>query len=176
MCGSLARGRLWFGLVKESMAVDQAVQQAYSTILRHFIDEGRAPHYTELAGLLAVDVEEGRRLQREAVEAGIGCWFLADTDYIESFAPFYNAPTNVRVSVDGEQKWHAQCGLEALAMRWVFPGLEVRVEASCLDCGEPVVVVARDDQLLDVTPETAVGHMNRPYNPELRVGMTGSYF
>ena len=156
--------------------IDPMVQRTYSTIMGRFIDVGRAPHYTELSEMLGVEVEEGRRLQREAVAAGVGCWFAHDTDYIESFAPFYNTPTNWLVTVDGEQKWHAQCGIEALAVRWVFPGQEVRIDARCLDCGEPVVVVARDDEILEVVPETAVGHMNQALNPELRVAMSDSYF
>jgi len=31
-----------------------------------------------------------------------------DTDYISSFAPFSNLPTQYRVSIGGEQKWFAQ--------------------------------------------------------------------
>ena len=158
------------------MAVDAAVQQAYSTMMNYFIEQGRAPHYTELAGLLGVGVEEARRLQHEALQAGVGAWPLADTDYVESFAPFYNGPTNVQVSVDGEQKWNAQCGLEGLAIRWLFPGREVRLDAQCLDCGEPIVMRFRDDEILEVSPESTVGHMNQPFNSELRPGMTGSYF
>jgi hypothetical protein len=157
-------------------AVDAAVQEAYSAIQKSFIEEGRAPHYTELAGLLAVDVEEARRLQREALTAGVGAWPLSDTDYVESFAPFYNGPTNVRVSVDGEQKWNAQCGLESLAVRWVFPGKEVRLDALCLDCGEPIVMRFLDEEILEVTPESTVGFMNQSFNSEISGDMTDSYF
>lgn len=157
------------------MSIDPDVQRAYSAIQRSFIDQGRAPHYTELARSLGVDVEEARRLQREAVAAGVGAWFVADTDTIELFAPFYNVPTTVLASVDGEQKWFAQCGLEALAMRWVFPGSEVRIEARCLDCTDSVVVVMCDEEILEVTPDSAVGHFNPPLNAELRQDMSGSF-
>lgn len=158
------------------MNVDPEVQRAYSAIMRSFIENGHALHYTELSNELGVDVEEGRRLQREAVAAGVGCWFVDGTDYIESFAPFYNAPTNVRVSVDGEQRWHAQCGLEALAIRWVFPGRLIRIDAMCLDCGEPIVITARDDEILEVSPETVVGHMNQSFNPALSPDISRSFF
>ena len=35
-------------------------------------------------------------------------WLHPDTDYIVSFAPFHNLPTQYRISVDGQQKWFAQ--------------------------------------------------------------------
>ena len=43
-------------------------------------------------------------------------------------------------------------------MRWLFPGKTVRVEAPCLDCGEPMVVEMQDEKLLSVEPETMVGY------------------
>jgi hypothetical protein len=159
------------------MSIDPRVQRAYSTILQHFIDHGRAPHFTWLAKDLGVDVDEARRLQREALAAGRGAWLLGDTDYIESFAPFYNAATQVAVSVDGEQKWFAQCGLEALSIRWIYPGREVRIDAACFDCAEPIVLRFRDEEILEVNPETTVGHMNYPLNAEARVEpLTKSFF
>ena len=83
-------------------------QQAYTSILQHFIQTGRAPHYTKLAHTLGVSPDEARELQREAAKDGVGCWFVQDTDYIESWAPFYNAPTQYLVTVEGEQKWYGQ--------------------------------------------------------------------
>jgi hypothetical protein len=157
------------------MGIDPEVQRAYAAIQACFIERGHAPHYTELAKMLEVEVEEARRLQREAVALGVGAWFVADTDTIESLAPFYNVPTQTKISIDGEQRWFAQCGLEALSLGFVFPGREVRIEEACLDCGEPVVVVLRDDRILSVEPETAVGHFNPPFNPEQRAGLSGSF-
>ena len=43
-------------------------------------------------------------------------------------------------------------------MRWLFPGKLVRVDAPCLDCGEPLVVEMRDEQVLSVQPNTMVGY------------------
>ena len=160
------------------MSIDPDVQRAYNAIMRSFVEDGHAPHYTQLAKSLGVEVEEGRRLQAEALSHGRGAWVIAGTDYVESFAPFYNGPSNVSVSVDGESKWFAQCGQEALALRWVFPGKTVRIDALCLDCGDSTVVVMRDEEILEVSPETAVGVMNHPLNPQAqsRQGMSGSYF
>jgi hypothetical protein len=90
------------------------VQQAYTTILEHFVREGRAPHYIELAVLLELQPDEARELQREAASldlrssSGGFCWMSHDTDYVESWAPFSNVPTQHLITVDGEQKWYGQ--------------------------------------------------------------------
>ena len=89
-------------------ADEKMVQRAYTSILEHFVQTGRAPHYTELGHMLGVGPEEAKDLQRKAAEAGQGCYLLDDTGYIESFAPFYNLANHHRVTVEGEQKWYAQ--------------------------------------------------------------------
>jgi len=43
-------------------------------------------------------------------------------------------------------------------VRWLFPGKEVRIDAPCLDCGEPIVVRMKDDEILEVNPPATVGH------------------
>ncbi len=43
-------------------------------------------------------------------------------------------------------------------MRWLFPGETIRIEAPCLDCGEPMVVEMRDEEILLVDPDTMVGY------------------
>ena len=48
-------------------------------------------------------------------------------------------------------------------MRWLIPGTEVRIDTRCLDCGEPIAVRMRDDEILEVNPATTVGHMNIPF-------------
>lgn len=133
------------------------LDRAHAAIMRRMIATGQAPFYTELAAELGLSVEEGRRLVHETAEAIPG-WVHPGTDYIVSFAPFHNLPTQYRVSVDGEQKWFAQCGFEALAVRWLFPGQTVRIEAPCLDCGEPLAVTMRDEEILAAEPETIAGY------------------
>ncbi len=49
-----------------------------------------------------------------------------------------------------------------LAVRWLFPGTEVRIDTRCLDCGEPILIRMRDEEILEVNPPTTVGHMNVP--------------
>jgi len=84
------------------------VQRAYTTVVEHFLKTGRAPHYTELAVTLGVHPEEARQLQRKAAESSIACWFVKDADYVESWAPFSNVPTQYLVTIKGEQKWYGQ--------------------------------------------------------------------
>jgi len=43
-------------------------------------------------------------------------------------------------------------------VRWLFPGKTVRIDAPCLDCGEPIAVVMRDEQVLSVEPREMVGY------------------
>ncbi len=86
-------------------------QRAYTTIVQHFVDTGRAPHYGELADLLEIDVNAARELQRAvATDAApvAGSWLAHDTDNIESWAPFSNVPTHYLITVDGVQKWYGQ--------------------------------------------------------------------
>ncbi len=90
------------------MSQPDLVQRAYTAIIRHSVDYGSAPHYTELARSLGVPPDEARALQEEAAKASVGCWISHDTDYIHSFAPFSNLPTQYRISVEGVQKWWAQ--------------------------------------------------------------------
>ncbi len=83
--------------------------RAFHFIMKRMVDTGVAPFYTELAVELGVPVEEGRKTIHELVEAGIpGAWFAPGTDYLASFAPFSNQPTQYRISVDGQPKWFGQ--------------------------------------------------------------------
>lgn len=71
------------------MSISEKVQITYTNILEHFVRTGHAPHYTELAEMLDVGVDEARELQRESASTeSMGCWMSHDTDYIESWAPF----------------------------------------------------------------------------------------
>ena len=90
------------------MADNQTLDRAFTSVMQRFIDTGQAPHYTELASDLGVGVEEGRDLLRELFDTGIPAWLHPGTDYVVSFAPFNNLPTQYRISVDGRQSWFAQ--------------------------------------------------------------------
>ena len=84
------------------------LDQAYHLTMQQLIDTGQAPHFTELATAMDLSMEEGRQVLHELIHSGIPAWLHPDTDYIVSFAPFHNLPTQYRITIDGEQKWFAQ--------------------------------------------------------------------
>jgi hypothetical protein len=43
-------------------------------------------------------------------------------------------------------------------VRWLVPGRTVRIEAPCLDCGDPMTIEMRDEEILLVEPDTIVGY------------------
>ncbi len=84
------------------------LDRAYHFTMQRFVATGQAPHYTELAAELGSTTEEGKQQLHDLINSGIPAWVHPDTDYIVSFAPFHNLPTQYRISIDGEQKWFAQ--------------------------------------------------------------------
>ena len=90
------------------MAEQDVVQRAYTSTPEHFIATGRAPHFTDLAATLGLTPPEAKDAQRKAAEAVVGCWMSHDTDYVGSWAPFSNIPTQYQITIDGEQKWYGQ--------------------------------------------------------------------
>ena len=43
-------------------------------------------------------------------------------------------------------------------MRWLFPGSRIRIDAPCLDCGQPLVIEMQDEEILVVDPAEMVGY------------------
>ena len=139
------------------------VDKTFLMILRGYVATGRAPHYTEVARGLGCTVEEGRQALLDTMNTpGVASWLHPGTDIVASVAPFYSLASQYRITVDGEQKWYAQCGFEATAVCWVFPGRTVRVDAPCLDCNDSISLVMRDGQILALDPAGAIGHLNQP--------------
>ena len=91
------------------MAEIELLDRGFHYIMRRIVDTGQAPHYTETATGLGLSMEEGRQLYHDLVDGQYhSAWLYPDTEYIVSFAPFQNLPTQHRITVDGEQKWFAQ--------------------------------------------------------------------
>ncbi len=90
------------------MADSGLVQQAYTAIVTHFLEKGRAPHYTELAKILGIAPDAARDLQRDAADTSPACWLESETDYVASWAPFSNVPTQTRISIEGKECWYGQ--------------------------------------------------------------------
>ncbi|WP_067822195.1 alkylmercury lyase family protein [Nocardia inohanensis] len=84
---------------------------------------------------------------------------LGELVYARPFATF---PNHYRVSVDGEQRWYAECAVEACAISGQFPGAEVVVDSICRRTGEPIRLVGRDGVLLDYAPATLRVHLGYP--------------
>lgn len=84
------------------------LDKTFNIIMKQMAESGQAPHYTEIAAELGIPVEEGRKTLHDLFSAGVSGWLFPDTDYIASFAPFSNLPTQYRVTIDGHQKWFAQ--------------------------------------------------------------------
>ena len=84
------------------------LDKTYNVIMKRMVKTGQAPHYTEMAAELGVPVEDARNCLHDLMSAVPAVWVFPDTDYISSFAPFSNIPTQYRITVDGEQKWFGQ--------------------------------------------------------------------
>ena len=85
------------------------LDRTYHIIIQKFVETGQAPHYSEIASALGVPMEDGRKALHDLMDFGvIGTWLFPDTDYISSFAPFSNLPTQYRITIDGQQKWFGQ--------------------------------------------------------------------
>lgn len=84
------------------------LDKTFNFIIKRMIDTGHAPHYTEIAAELKTSVEEGRQAIHDLFSGGVPGWVFPDTDYISSFPPFSNLPTQYRITVDAQQKWFGQ--------------------------------------------------------------------
>ena len=84
------------------------LDKTFQIILKFFMETGQAPHYTEIASELEVSVEEARKALHELFLPEFPGWLFPNTDFITSFAPFNNLPTQYRITIDGEQKWFGQ--------------------------------------------------------------------
>ena len=84
------------------------LDKAFQIILKYFMESGQAPHYTELSSEMDLPVEEGRKILHELYSPTFPGWLYPDTDYICSFPPFSNLPTQHRITIDGQQKWFGQ--------------------------------------------------------------------
>lgn len=138
------------------------LDETYHYIATVFVQRGQAPHFTEIAAHFSLPTEEGKRRLHDLMALSLPNWLFPGTDLIASFAPFNNLPTQYRISVEGEQRWFAQCGLEALATTWMFPGRRVTVNAPCLDCGEPLSVELVDGAIKRADPEGIAFYVDLP--------------
>ncbi|MFF2555334.1 alkylmercury lyase family protein [Nocardia sp. NPDC058058] len=84
---------------------------------------------------------------------------LGEIVYARPFAAFAN---HYRISVDGVQRWFAECAVEACAISGQFPGAEVVVDSVCRQTGVPIRLIGRDGVLIDFEPRTLRVHLGYP--------------
>ena len=94
------------------MTDSATLDNAFHFVMSRMVETGQAPHYGELAAELGLPIEQGREVLHELMETvterGTPAWMHPDTDWVASFCPFSNIPTQYRITVDGQQKWFAQ--------------------------------------------------------------------
>ena len=90
------------------MSEPSQLDKTFQIILKYFMETGQAPHFTEIASELDISVEEARKTLHELFSPQFPGWLFPNTDYISSFPPFSNLPTQHRITIDGQQKWFGQ--------------------------------------------------------------------
>ncbi|MGO9033873.1 organomercurial lyase [Mycobacterium sp.] len=160
--------------------LSERARQVRKNIMDHTRGEGVVPTTAELCrelGLsaddLAVDLlnleaaasvarqdsahAELTRFQDEVLDEPLPP--LGEIMYARPFAAFKN---HYPVWVDGEQKWFAECAVEACSISAQFPGKAVTVRSVCRQTREPVELVGRDGVLVDYSPATLRVHLGYP--------------
>jgi hypothetical protein len=104
---------------------------------RLFVDLGRAPtarETAEAAGVARAEVVEAWRRHHDAHALVLD----PATDEIRMANPFSAVPTPYRVEA-ARRSWYGNCAWDAFG---ICAALHVdgRIETSCPDCGEPIVV------------------------------------
>lgn len=90
------------------MSEPTLLDKTYHCIMKSFIQTGQAPFYTEIAKELGISVEDGKKALGDLFRIWRSAWLFPNTDYIASFPPFSNLPTQYRITIEGEHKWFAQ--------------------------------------------------------------------
>lgn len=106
-----------------------------------FVEHGRAPVAAELGEPEEV-VAGWRRLHAEHAVV-----LNPATDELRMLNPFSAVPTTYRVQAGGRW-WYGNCAWDALGICAALHA-DGRVETSCPDCGEPLVIAVRDERLDD---------------------------
>ncbi len=90
------------------MSEPTLLDKTFNFIMKHMVETGQAPFYTEIAAALGLTVEEGKKALHRLINARVPGWLFPGTDYITSFAPFNHLPTQYRITIDNQQKWYGQ--------------------------------------------------------------------
>lgn len=85
----------------------ELLDRAYAEIMSSIVATAQAPHFTELASSLDIEIEQGREVMHELVSMTPG-WMHPGTDFLASFPPFNVQPTQYRITVDDKHGWFGQ--------------------------------------------------------------------
>jgi len=158
----------------------EKAKEVRKTIMDQVLSEGTAPTVAEISRKHSLTAEEidsifkdlqaavciavqdefhagQTTFQDEPVEQGmppVGEIFYA--------RPFSNFKNHYKIPVNGEQKWYGECAVECCGVSAMFPGKEVVVQSVCRQTKEPVELVGRDGDVLDVSPKTLRVHFGFP--------------
>ena len=122
---------------------------------RLFVEQGGAATAADVAAATGLEPAEVEAAWRRLHDAH--ALVVDEAGELRMANPFSAVPTDYRVEADG-RSWYANCAWDAFG---VLGALHVdgRVETSCADCGDAVVVEARDERPDD---ESLVFHILVP--------------
>ena len=100
---------------------------------------GAPPKATEIGQRFGVS-EDSAKQALATLKIGKTIYVSPKTGEISMCGPFSAVPTDYRVSRD-DTHWYANCAWDMLGIPFII-GRDVRVEASCGDCNEPIAIDA----------------------------------
>ena len=131
-------------------AVDRRVREAIASSIRR---RGSVPTMAQVATDLHADAATVRASFERMIAAHVFIP-MRDSSEIYSYNPFCAEHTDFRVRSDGRE-WWALCGWDALGIPAAL-GAAGRVETTCLDCGEAVVIDVDRDGTATASPGTVM--------------------
>jgi len=131
-------------------AFDRRVREAIGSSIRR---RGGVPKIAQVAADMQTD---GGAVQASFDRMIAAHVFIPqrDSSEIYSYNPFCVEKTDFRVRSDGRE-WWALCGWDALGIPAAL-GAAGRVETTCLDCGEAVVIDVDRDGTATASPGTVM--------------------
>jgi hypothetical protein len=141
--------------------ISNTARRIRKLILDSFVATGRARNVGDIMATLGLSRPAVMDAFREIASIDT-FWVEKGTENIRLLSPFADLTTPYKVTIAGEQKWYAVCGIEALAVWVFFPGQTVTVDAYCRDCGEPMRLRLQDGRILEQAPERIVAHLGVP--------------
>lgn len=127
-------------------AVDRRVREAIASSIRR---RGSIPTMAQVATDLPADPAVVRASFARMIAAHVFIP-LRDSSEIYAYNPFCSEHTDFRVRSDGRE-WWALCAWDALGIPAAL-GAAGRVETTCNDCGEPVVIDVDRDGTATASP------------------------